>query len=266
MKGITIKLPVNNNEKIDFYNYNLIGENSADELYNEMYGYAAAFEPYDVLKIPNNLDEFTEFLGYHSTIDGFGTTGNHSGIEIVILPEIAMESDNVFDALYCLYFEVESNKLNKIMLIDYIDAINKANECNKINLKNKLTSCVKELQKLKVELEETLFDDVDAIENFTFETLTNIADKYNTGNIIELGANIDESIVDVEINTNPGYIDSVIYDKVELIVDEKLDDVADKIADVVDQKLLEIEKLIIDGKSRDEILSAINNVKIKTKK
>lgn len=266
MKSITIKLPVDYSKKSDFYNYNLIDENSANELFNEMYGTAAS-EPYEILKIPNNLDEFTEFLGYHSMIDRFGTTGNHSGIEILILPEIAMESDDVFDALYCLYFEVESNKLNKIILIDYIDAINKANECNKINLKNKLTLCVKEFQQLEVELEETLFDDIDAIENYKFETLEAIADKYNSGNIVELGANIDESIVDAEIKQNPDNIDRIIYDKVEFIVNDKVDDViADRVADIVDEKLSNIEKIIRDSESKSEIQNAIKSIGIKTKK
>ena len=190
MKGITIRLPVIPNEKKDFYNVNLIKENndeiSADGLFNEVYGYHATTEIYEILKIPNNLDEFSEFLGYHSMINGFGASGNHLGIEIVVIPDIAMESDDVMDALYCFYFEVESNKLKKIFLIDYVDAINKANATEKIKLKNKLTLCVNELQQLNLELDETMSDDINAIDNYKFETLEAIANKYNTGNIIEL--------------------------------------------------------------------------------
>ena len=42
------------------------------------------------------------------------------------------------------------------------------------------------------------------------------------------------------------------------------DIIADKVAAVVDEKLSNIEKLVMDGKSKDEILSAIENNRIKT--
>ena len=271
IKGLTIKLPVLPNEKTEFYNINLIDDEiTADGLFNERYGYDATTEPYEILKIPNNLDKFSDVLCYHSIIDGIGERSNHTGIEFVILPEIAMESDDVMDGLYCLYFEVKSNKLNKIILIDYVDAINKANTTENVNLKNKLTLCVIELQQLKENLAESYVDDYDNLQTYTFETLTAIADKYNTGNIIELGANTDESIVDAEIKENPTNFDEIIYDKFELIVGEKLDDISDQLADkitiTVNENLSNIEKLLIDGKRKDEILTAINNAKIKTNK
>ena len=266
MKGITIRLPIIPDEKKEFYNVNLINaEISAGNLFNEAYGYYATTETYEILKIPNNLDEFNEFIGYHTMINKVGKPDNHSGIEFVIIPDIAMEYDNVMDALYCLYFEVESNKLKKILLIDYVDAINKANATENVKLKNKLTLCVKELQQLNLELEETMSDDIDAIENYTYESITDIADKYNTGNIVELGDNINEAIVDAEMKQNPEYVDGIIYDKVEVIVGEKIDGIlADHVAAIVDEKLSNIEKLVMDGKSKDEILSAIENNRIKT--
>lgn len=186
MKGLTIKLPVESDEKREFYNINLIDDKvSADGLYNDKYDYYLTTETYEILKIPNNLDQFDNFLGYHSTVNGIYEKGNHTGIEFVIFPEIAMESYNVMDGLYCFYFEVESNKLKKILLIDYVDAINKANATENIMLKNKLILCVKELQQLNENIEnaEIYEDDVK-------KTVTAIADKYNTGNIIEFGANI----------------------------------------------------------------------------
>lgn len=266
MKGITIRLPIIPDEKKEFYNVNLINaEISAGNLFNEAYGYYATTETYEILKIPNNLDEFNEFIGYHTMINEVGKPDNHSGIEFVIIPDIAMEYDNVMDALYCLYFEVESNKLKKILLIDYVDAINKANATENVKLKNKLTLCVKELQQLNLELEETVSDDIDAIENYTYETITDIANNYNTGNIVELGDNINEAIVDAEMKQNPEYVDGIIYDKVEVIVGEKIDGIlADRVAAIVDEKLSNIEKLVMDGKSKDEILSAIENNRIKT--
>lgn len=266
MKGITIRLPIIPDEKKEFYNVNLINaEISAGNLFNEAYGYYATTETYEILKIPNNLDEFNEFIGYHTMINKVGTPNNHSGIEFFIIPDIAIEYDNVMDALYCLYFEVESNKLKKIHLIDYVDAINKANATENAMLKNKLTLCVKELQQLKVDLEETLSDDIDAIENYTFKTITAIADKYNTGNIIELGDNIEKDIVDAEMKQNPEYVDGIIYDKVEVIVGEKIEGIlADRVAAVVDEKLSNIEKLVRNDKSKDEILTAIENNRIKT--
>ena len=266
IKGITIKIPIKADEKL-YCSYNNIINPKIYGDFVDNFGYDVTTAAYEILKIPNNLDVFNDHLGYHTMIDNIGRKGNHSGIEFVVIPEIAMDNDNVFDALYCFYFETKLNKLEKVVLIDYLDAINKANESENLKLKNNLVSCVKELQKLNLELENTFCDDIDAIENYTFETVTAIADKYNTGNVIPLGENIDESIVAAEIKANPEYVNGIIYDKVELIVGEKYDDyISEKVAEIVDEKLSAIEKLVIDAESKDEILSAISENKIKTKK
>lgn len=66
------------------------------------------------------------------------------------------------------------------------------------------------------------------------------------------------------------HLKGLVYDEVELIVSEKLDNISDKLADeitvTVNENLSDIEKLVIDSKSKDEILTAINNAKIKTNK
>ena len=66
------------------------------------------------------------------------------------------------------------------------------------------------------------------------------------------------------------HLKGLVYGEVELIVSEKLDNISDKLADeitvTVNENLSDIEKLVIDSKSKDEILTAINNAKIKTNK
>lgn len=260
MKGITIRIPMQHNEKKDFYNFNLIenddGMITATELYNDVYGYTAVSEPYDILKIPNNLDKFSEHIGYNSMIDSFGSKGNHSGIEFVIFPDVAMESDDVMDALYCFYFEVKSFKLTKIFLIDYVVAINKAKETENNILKSKLVLCVKELQQLNDELDNNyLGDDYNTMENFEFKTLKNIADRYNTGNIVELGENEIDELIYAELKDKPDFIDELIDDVI-----------SDKVDKIVDEKLSIIKQLVVSGESKDRILTAIENTDVKTNK
>lgn len=240
IKGTIINIPVIPNEKKDCYNVNLIDNVTYIKL-----GYYPTLEAYEILKIPNNLDEFHELVGFYTRINGGAFSSNHSGIEFVIIPEIAMEY-NIIDALYCFYFEVESNILKKITSIDYVEAINKANTAGNIMLKNKLILCVNELQHLQKELNETWCDDILEIENYTYESITDIADKYNTGNIMKLGNNINEDIVNAEIKQNSKQIDEIINEKLDEII-------ADKVADIVDSTNFEdeikkiIEKEMIKG-------------------
>ena len=183
VKGLSIRLPVIANEKAMFINSNITMDEtySAYDSFIDLNGYEATTEPYEILYIPNNLDVFDETFGYITPVERIAAKGKHSGIEVAILPEIYSyyDNDNILDALYCFYFEVEMDKVKTIKLIDYMDAINKANDVDNLNLKNKIISCVNELNALT----ETVSADVDVgdgvtIVDYTAENLEKIAEKY----------------------------------------------------------------------------------------
>lgn len=252
INGISIKIPVYNFDK-----RNLIDEkcNCLNESYSDELGYKVETEIYDILRIPNNLDVFTKEYGYISADD----KNKHSGIEFYIEPEFFIEIDNnvddVFDLLYCFYFETYSNSLKKVMIIDYLDAVNKANDSGNINLKNRLISCIKELQELNFAFNDPTVYEKSGLsgEDYIYSELLLIADKYNTGNIILFGQNINKSIVDSGIKENQEYINSIIDEKIDLLINEKFDDViADKVADIVDFRLRNIEKLVKNADNKDE--------------
>ena len=87
VNGISIKLPMVSDEKAEFYNANLIGENSATELFQEISGYNATTVAYEILKIPNNLDVFNDEFGFVTPDERIAAKGKHSGIEFVVIPD-----------------------------------------------------------------------------------------------------------------------------------------------------------------------------------
>lgn len=285
VKGISINLPILYNEKVMFMNNNV--DVAAYDSFTDEFGFNPTVEAYEILKIPNNLDVFNESFGYITPVEKVTAKGKHSGIEFAVIPDYYSYYDNmddVFGALYCLYFEVEMDKLKTVKLIDSLDAINKANDVGNATLKNNLISCVKELRELETKVADGGFDGVESaesgVDNVIFgvvDELEAIAEKYNTGNIIPLGENIGDAVVTAKVNENPEYFDvfmddvkenaeKIVYDKIEFITGNMDDMIADKVADIVDFRLSNIEKLVRNAKSKDEILTAIENNKIKTNK
>ena len=271
VKGISLRLPMLIREKTEFYNVDLIDkEINADELFNETYGYKATSEPYEILKIPNNLDIFSASFGYYSMFNKIGMKGNHSGIEFVVIPEYYRyydNSDDVFGALYCLYFKVESGELKFIKLIDYMDAINKATDSGNATLKNNLVLCVKELKKLKDDIADGKYNSGDVDENIhsVIDVLEVIADTFNTGNIIPLGDNVGDAVVTAKVNTHPELYDEFM-DDVKDHTERYVDDViAERVHNILDYRLKDIEKSTGDD-SKNEIPDDIRNAKIITKK
>lgn len=259
LNGLSLRLPVISDEKTEFYNTNLIGENSANDLFHEVLGYKATTEDFEILKIPNNLDVFSETFGYHSFNNSIGTFGNHKGIECVILPDVYLYYDNesVFDTLYCLYFIVNNHKLKSIELIDYLDAINIANDNGNVTLKNNIISCFNELKELENKVKDGGFDGAeysgtDEITNGIVDVITIIADKYNSGNIIPLGANVGDAVVTAKVNTHPELYDEFmddIKDNTEKYVDEII---AERVHNILDYRLSNMDKNVKNDKGDGE--------------
>ena len=270
VKGISIKLPVVSSEKVDFYNTNLIGDDSAADLYHEVTGYTATTVEYEILKIPNNTDIFNSTFGFITPVERVIADGRHSGIEFVVIPDYYTydysNGDDIIGALYCLYFEVEMNKLKSVKIIDYMDAINKANDVGNVKLKNTLISCVTDLKELETAVADGEYFDSDKLIDDVYSALVKIGEKYNTGNVVLLGENIDDAVVTVKVNENPELYDVFmddIKDNTEKYVDEVI---AERFHNIMNNRLGELERNVMKAESKDEILTAIADAKIRTKK
>lgn len=272
VKGITIRIPILRDEIGEFINNNLIEKGNGDSAYDvfdEIFRYSPTTLTYEILKIPNNLDRFNSTFGYVTPAGNVIGKGKHSGIEFVVIPEAytIYPNTDVSDTLFCLYFEVEMDKIKSVSLITYLDAINKANDVGNVNLKNKIISCITDLKNINYSISP--YDDVgDGVElqNTMIDNLEAVAKKYNTGNIIPLGENIDSAVVTAKVNENPELYDEFMDDikgNTERYVDEVI---AERFHNIMNNRLSEMENKIKNAKSKDEILSAISESKIITKK
>lgn len=260
--GLTLKIPFHMEQKeqiiTDKLNLtklrdNILMPNNFGELMPCSY-YAEDFE---ILKIPNNLDEFFDdsYISYEADANI-----EHSGIEFFIYPSwILWKLYNhdypvsILNALYCFYFKISpSNKVN-VFLIDYVTAINKLSEAGNEEYKNLLISCVSELENVDVshilrkELEEARnHDEIKDLKDFyvneMIPVLKEIAEKYNTGNIIPFGENINIRILNNATKENGNKL--VLSESAEKLIDkivdakltEKLQENQDKPEDDKDDK------------------------------
>lgn len=235
--GITLKIPVAPIQK----NYCIDNEIDLTTLINTKRLNNDVFfsETFEILMIPNNLDVFDGETYKTTGITPYAIADTvnfahviHSGIEFFIYDDvydslIKTHNINVFDVLYCFYFELHDTGKLSIKLIDYVTAINYLSNANNDIVKNLLISCYKELDTINnLEIkrdeeiestfeeqnmyynnpyadpemnvdEEILYADVEKKIHEEHDFIINdelfaVACKYNTGNIIKLGDGIAE--------------------------------------------------------------------------
>lgn len=190
----TIKIPLNADVKdgiiADRYlTTNLLNDfkgniNYYDEINGEV-SKPTTIATIEIKRIPNNLDKFD---GYTYK---FNDTVEHKGIEFfVYTPEEADVIWEYIDYLYCFYFVVGNNQ-TYVYLIDNLDAINLLANAD-VTTKDLLIACIKELQSL-----ESIEDYVDGM----YSKFLQIAEKYNTGNIVKFGDDIEKRIQINEMET-----------------------------------------------------------------
>ena len=134
-------------------------------------------ETYKIDYPPNNCDIWQPKQFSFSMLED---PNKHHGIDAVIIPE----AEYIADALYFIYsrYDAVNNKL-ELYLIDQLDALNFIKRTNNLSLINRVENLIFDLNKCE-----------------TSEDLENLADKYNTGNIIKL-SNTEpaEPVDDLEI-------------------------------------------------------------------
>ena len=100
-------------------------EYQMDYIINESNTEATASAKYQVLRVPNNLDTFSNEL---ETFTSSESNLKHQGIEFLIVPEIAKYTDNLADCIYSFYFTVNNDNELRMELINFTDIENLAIE------------------------------------------------------------------------------------------------------------------------------------------
>ena len=246
--GTTIKIPYNLNHKELLIKKGYYLEQLRDSLADA----ELTAETFEIKRIPNNLDVYVE--------DSYKTVNTsdviHSGIEFFIYDisqSILNELNDIslLNALYCLYFEVNENDKVRTFLIDYLSAINLLSASGNEYYKDLIIGAVAELKeadeiidKYNAELSamdnelikkysennELYVNEMDkAIDDLQSEyivlihdKLTEIGNKYNSGNVILLGSDIFSRIAIPERNIDPDYFDKIISEKVDKIIADKI--------------------------------------------
>ena len=246
--GTTIKIPYNLNHKELLIKKGYYLEQLRDSLADA----ELTAETFEIKRIPNNLDVYVD--------DSYKTVNTsdviHSGIEFFIYDiskSILNELNDIslLNALYCLYFEVNENDKVRTFLIDYLSAINLLSASGNEYYKDLIIGAVAELKeadeiidKYNAELSakdnelikkhsgnnESYFNEMDkAIDELQSEyivliqdKLTEIGNKYNSGNVILLGSDIFSRIAISERNIDPDYFDEIISEKVDKIIADKI--------------------------------------------
>ena len=246
--GTTIKIPYNLNHKELLIKKGYYLEQLRDSLADA----ELTAETFEIKRIPNNLDVYVD--DSYKTINT--TDVIHSGIEFFIYDisqSILNELNDIslLNALYCLYFEVNENDKVRTFLIDYLSAINLLSASGNEYYKDLIIGAVAELKeadeiidKYNAELSakdnelikkysennESYVNEMDkAIDELQSEyivliqdKLTEIGNKYNSGNVILLGSDIFSRIAIPERNIDPDYFDKIISEKVDKIIADKI--------------------------------------------
>lgn len=247
--GTTIKIPYNLNHK----NFLIKRGYYLEQLRDSLADSKLTAETFEIRKIPNNLDVYVD--DSYKTINTSGII--HSGIEFFIydISETIFNEElndmSLLNALYCLYFEVNENDKVRTYLIDYLSAINLLSASGNEYYKDLIIGAVAELKdadeiidKYNADVSamdkeiikkysddaESLFNELDkALTELKSEyhiliqdKLTEIGNKYNSGNVIILGTNIFSRIAIPERNIDPDYFDEIISEKVDKIIADKI--------------------------------------------
>ena len=139
-------------------------EYTMDYIINESDIEATASVKYQVLRVPNNLDTFSNEL---ETFTSSESNLKHQGIEFLIVPEIAKYTDNLADCIYCFYFTVSNDNELKMELINFTDIENLA---------------IEKGNKYLVDLSQTIYYNLENCSSI--EEVEAVAELLNTDNII----------------------------------------------------------------------------------
>ena len=164
-------------------------------------------ELYKVYRMPNNLDRWEARYNSYSSYYRFGETTAHSGIELVIIPEIAEFTEDYTNCLYCFYFEKIGTNLTVISM-EFIEALELIEEAGNDELLNISKKMYEELSEAKAEW-----------------VIDVLAEVYNTGNVVKFSSIEAEEVRPLKILTpKPNEVIVSYHDKQLLKKVDKLED------------------------------------------
>ena len=137
-------------------------------------------ELYKVNRVPNNLDKWDNAYTTYSSYYRLGDLG-HSGIELLIIPEIAEYTDDFTNCLYCFYMELWDKELT-VVNVEYVEALDLFGEADNeyyISLINNIYTNLKEAK--------------------NGEEVKALADFYNTGNIVKISSINAEDVKPIKL-------------------------------------------------------------------
>lgn len=247
--GTTIKIPYNVSQKEFLISKGYYLEQLRDSVANAK----LTAETFEIKRIPNNLDVYVD--DSYKTIN----TSNaiHSGIEFFIYDisesifDEQMNDMSLLNSLYCLLFKVDEHDKVRTYLIDYLSAINFLSASGNEYYKDLIIGAVAELKDADKIVDEykaeysakdkelikkysdnntAYFDEmINASDELNSEygalikeKLTEIGNKYNSGNVILFGSDIFSRIAVAERNVDPDYFDEIISEKVDKIIADKI--------------------------------------------
>ena len=154
-------------------------------------------ELYKVNRVPNNLDKWDNAYTTYSSHYRLGALG-HSGIELLIIPEIAEYTDDFTNCLYCFYMELWEKELT-VVNVEYVEALDLFGEAGNeyyISLINNIYTNLKEAR--------------------SGEEVKALADFYNTGNIVKMASINEEEVKPIKLLTSKRNEISINYYDKEL--------------------------------------------------
>ena len=181
-----------------------------DELYKEFFTPDLyTHKNYKVIRVPNNLDKWNDKTNTYSSYYKYEDDNINTGLEFVIIPEIAEYTDDFTNCLYCFYFELIGNHDLTVISIEYLEALDLIEEAGSNYLFNLINNIYSNLE-----------------EATSIEAVKEYADFYNTGNIIKISDMDTEEVEPIKLyvtrknETSINYHDKQILKKVERLEKE----------------------------------------------
>lgn len=182
---------------------------------------------YKVYRTPNNLDQWNEKTKTYSSYYKYGTDLINTGLELLIIPELAKHTNDFLDCLFCFYFELNNENLNNnlmVTLISITEALDLIGQANNIYFEN---------------LANTIYNKLDNAK--TSEDVEEIANTYNTNNIIRSDLIPRENVQPLKLVANKDKVTINYHDKELLNKVERLE----KENEELKEKLDALEEAII---------------------
>ena len=214
------------------YNIDLDNMDKEENFYKYFIPDLDTLELYKVYRIPNNLDKWDNDYTTYSSYYRLGDKAN-TGIELLIIPEIAEFTEDYTNCLYCFYMELWDKELT-VINIEYVEALDLFGEANNEYYISLINNIYKSLEEAR-----------------SGEEVKVLAEFYNTGNMVKMSSINAEEVRPIKLLTSKrneisiNYYDKELAKKVDTLEKEnkELKEEIDGLKDTINNNL---DKLVND--------------------